>query len=85
MPASEAWVFTLESDDGAQLWIDGQLVVDNDGLHGRLAKSGVAVLEAGPHPIRVTWFNATGSAALALSWKSGSRASEPVPDAAFSH
>ncbi len=85
VPSSEAWVFTLESDDGAQLWIDGQLVVDNDGLHGALAKSGVAVLEAGPHPIVVGWFNATGGAALDLSWKSGSHASEAVPVSAFSH
>ena len=24
----------LTSDDGARLWLDGQLIIDNDGLHG---------------------------------------------------
>jgi alpha-L-fucosidase len=85
VPASEAWVFTLTSDDGAQLLIDGQMVVDNDGLHSSLAKTGVAVLEAGAHALELRWFNRTGSADLALAWKSGSRAAEAIPDAAFSH
>jgi alpha-L-fucosidase len=85
VPASEVWDFALTSDDGAQLWIDGQLVVDNDGLHTSQEKHGVAVLAAGPHPILVCWFNATGDADLGLSWKSVSQPSQPVPDAAFSH
>jgi alpha-L-fucosidase len=85
LPSSEAWVFTLESDDGSQLWIDGQQVVDHDGLHGPSGKSGVAVLEQGPHAIEVRWFNRTGGAQLVLSWKSASRAAEPIPDSAFSH
>ena len=85
VPTSEAWVFTLTSDDGSQLYVDGELVVDNDGLHGSAAKTGVAVLEAGPHAIEVRWFNATGGADLGLAWKSGSRAPETIPDAAFSH
>jgi hypothetical protein len=45
----------------------------------------VAVLEQGPHAIEVRWFNRTGGAQLVLSWKSASRAAEPIPDSAFSH
>ena len=84
-PGEPAPDFTLTSDDGAQLWIDGQLVVDNDGLHTSQEKHGVAVLAAGPHPILVCWFNQSGGADLELSWKSVAQPSQPVPDAAFSH
>ena len=85
VPASEVWAFTLSSDDGSQLWIDGKLVVDNDGLHSSSAKSGVAALEAGPHAIEIGWFNATGGAELALTWRAGGQAAQPIPDSAFSH
>ena len=85
VPASETWSFTLESDDGSQLWIDGLLVVDHDGLHGPTPKSGVAALEAGPHAFEVRWFNRTGGAALALTWNRIGEKPEPIPDSAFSH
>jgi alpha-L-fucosidase len=85
VPASEAWTFTLTSDDGSQLWIDGQLVVDNDGLHTQLAKSGLAVLEAGPHAFELRWFNKSGASSLGLSWKFGNQPAENVPDSAFTH
>jgi hypothetical protein len=45
----------------------------------------VAVLEAGPHALEVRWFNATGGAELALSWRAGSKPAEPIPDSAYSH
>ncbi|MBK7644243.1 MAG: alpha-L-fucosidase [Planctomycetes bacterium] len=85
VPASEAWIFTLDSDDGSQLYLDGQLVVDNDGLHSSLAKTGVAVLEAGPHAFEVRWFNKSGGAKLALSWRSESQPEQPVPESAYTH
>lgn len=85
VPASEVWEFTLTSDDGSQLWIDGQLVVDHDGLHGSSGKRGVVALAAGPHPILVCWFNRSGNADLGLSWRSLLQPSQPVPDAAFTH
>ena len=31
--ASTTYIFTLASDDGSQLYIDGALVVDNGGAH----------------------------------------------------
>lgn len=63
--------FALTSDDGSKLWIgelaDG-LTVDNDGLHGAETQVGRAALSAGWHPIRVLWFNRTGSGTLDLSF-----------------
>jgi hypothetical protein len=64
--SSDVYVFELTSDDGSQLWIDGELVVDNDGLHSALAKRGRVALGAGWHQITVNWFNKTGGAELSL-------------------
>jgi len=85
VPASDVWSFTLSSDDGSQLLVDGKLVVDNDGLHSSAAKSGVAVLEAGPHAIEVRWFNKSGGADLGLAWRAAGKSAETIPDAAFTH
>jgi len=52
--------FLTDSDDGSQLYIDGQLIVDNDGLHGMEMKNGVIALSQGYHRIRVTYFERTG-------------------------
>ena len=56
----------LASDDGSRLHLDGEMVIDNDGLHGRIEKSHQAPLKAGWHPIRIEWFNATGGLDLSL-------------------
>ncbi|HEX6883459.1 MAG TPA: alpha-L-fucosidase [Planctomycetota bacterium] len=64
----DVYAFTLTSDDGSDLWIDGERVIDNDGLHGAEERRGHAALGVGLHAIRVRWFNKTGGAALDLRW-----------------
>jgi len=51
-----SYTFSLLSDDGAKLYIDDQLVIDNDGLHPPLEKNGPAELSGGLHRIRVSYF-----------------------------
>ncbi len=48
--------FSLTSDDGSKLWIDDQLVVDNDCQHPPLAREGSADLAGGMHRIRIQYF-----------------------------
>lgn len=50
------YTFSLLSDDGSRLSIDGQLVIDNDGLHPPLEKTGTIQLTAGIHRLRVEYF-----------------------------
>ena len=50
------YAFTLTSDDGSRLLIDGKLVVDNDGVHGARAATGAALLSAGAHAVEVQYF-----------------------------
>ncbi|MFY9234142.1 MAG: alpha-L-fucosidase [Fimbriimonadaceae bacterium] len=85
VPESDAYLFSLTSDDGARLWIDGKLVVDNDGLHSSDTKTGVAPLAAGYHSIEIAWFNKTGGAALELKWARSGKKSEVVPAKAYVH
>ncbi len=50
------YTFTLGSDDGSRLFIDGKLVINHDGLHGYSDRSGSVTLSAGFHDIRVEMF-----------------------------
>jgi hypothetical protein len=52
--------FSLTSDDGANLYIDGELVVDNDGIHPARERTGSIRLSHGVHDIRVSYFQGPG-------------------------
>ncbi len=48
--------FTLISDDGSKLYIDGRSIINNDGVHGPLRMDGWARLTEGMHTIRISYF-----------------------------
>src|SRR5690606_24074050 len=50
------YTFQLNSDDGAKLFIDGKLVINNDGIHPPRAKEGTIHLTEGKHEIVVEYF-----------------------------
>lgn len=54
--------FTLDSDDGSMLYVDGSLFVNNgeDRGHPPRAVSSVAFVEAGTHPFRIEFFEDFG-------------------------
>lgn len=68
MPATGAYEFWTESDDGSILSIDGEIVVNNDGDHGMSEKSGIAFLQKGYHSIRIIYFNSGGGAGLKVRY-----------------
>jgi hypothetical protein len=47
-------------DDGAMLYIDGQLIADNDGVHSTSVRLGSIRLAGGTHTIRVPYFQGPG-------------------------
>ncbi|HOT76221.1 MAG TPA: carboxypeptidase regulatory-like domain-containing protein, partial [Candidatus Wallbacteria bacterium] len=51
-----AYTFKLDSDDGSKLYIDGRLVIDNDGIHSTASKTGTVQLDAGEHKTVVEYF-----------------------------
>jgi hypothetical protein len=48
--------FTLLSDDGSKLYIDGRTIIKNDGLHGTVRVDGSVNLKGGLHTIRISYF-----------------------------
>ena len=66
VPADAVYHFYLSSDDGSRLWIDDDLVVDNDGLHGDDEQTGSVALKSGFHKIKLSYIQATGGAGLQL-------------------
>jgi len=85
VPATGVWTFHLTSDDGSVLRIDGDLVVDNDGLHSATTRSGRVALERGLHRIEVGFFEAGGQDDVVLEWTGPETPRQSVPTAAFFH
>lgn len=48
--------FILTSDDGSILYVDDKVVIDNDGTHASQTLTGAAQLTAGPHQLRLAYF-----------------------------
>lgn len=56
----------LTADDGAKLFVDNVLVVNNDGVHSAQVRSASVFVAKGKHRIRLQYFNATGLSTLRL-------------------
>jgi PA14 domain. len=85
VPYDAIYTFYTTSDDGSQLFIDDKLIVDNDGLHGPIEKSGQAPLAKGFHKIRVTFFERTGGDELKVEWESARMKKQEIPSGVLSH
>ena len=77
---SGSYTFYTTSDDGSQLFINDNLVVDNDGLHGALERSGVVSLEVGYQPIEVTFFERGGAASLLVQYEGPGIQKQTIPE-----
>lgn len=60
VPKEGKYKFHLGSDDGSRLLIDGQLVVDHDGVHPHSEKSAERQLQKGVVPFVVDYFQGGG-------------------------
>ena len=70
---------SLRSKDGAKLWLDGALLVNNGGIHPLRGRTKAVTLTAGLHTLRVESFANTGIAGLILSWSGPGIAKQVVP------
>lgn len=85
VPADGRYDFHLTSDDGSMLWIDGEVCVDNDGVHSPRLVSGFRTLGEGLHTIEVAFFEHGGGAELELEWEGPGLERSAIPPEAFSH
>ena len=85
VPGDGIYYFATRSDDGSQLFVDGQLVVDNDGEHAPVATSGEIALAKGRHALRLTFFENRGGEELAVEWEGPGFGRQPIPEARLLH
>ena len=85
IPKDGNYAFTLESDDGSRLFIDGKQIIDHNGLHAMEEKSGEAELTAGDHTLKVEFFENDVDAGCILKWQAPGAAKEIVPATALFH
>jgi len=71
--------FSLESDDGSVLEIDGRVVVDNGGQHGVLTRRGEVELSEGTHELRLRYFNMIFGGMVRMLWEPPGGPVGPVP------
>ncbi len=75
--------FSLTSDDGSRLEIDGETIVINDGLHGMIEKTGSTYLKKGYHSIKVEFFQAGGGWWLNLLMTAPGESKIPISEKAL--
>jgi hypothetical protein len=85
VPTDNVYFFEITSEDGSRLTIGGQLVVDNDGYHNRVAMTGGRALRAGPHKFRLDYFVRDGGCALTIQVWSSTLSKQVVPASWWSH
>src|SRR5215472_14047406 len=73
------YTFESDSDDGAWLYIDGRLIVDDGGRHADLPASGTVHLDRGVHEIFIRYFQAGGDYAFGLRWAIDGGSLQTIP------
>jgi hypothetical protein len=69
IPQGGSYTFYLNSDDGSILYIDGKMVIDNDGLHSTSEKSATVSLTKGIHDFELRYYQGPATEiALQLFW-----------------
>lgn len=69
-PTTGSYTFSLTSDDGSRLFVNGQLVVDNWADQGSTTRTGTVTLTAGQAAtVEVDYYQGGGSDNLTLGWQ----------------
>jgi len=66
--AAGNYQFTLATDDGSRLFVDGQVLIDGWGEHPAIPVNAAIALSAGTHLIQVDYFQLDNSASASLAW-----------------
>ncbi len=82
VPAAGDWTFAIRSDDGGWIWVDGELVAANPGMHPATRKQGTRKLTAGPHDLRIGFTQGGGGAVLEAFWSGPGVEEQQIPEAA---
>jgi 4-amino-4-deoxy-L-arabinose transferase-like glycosyltransferase len=78
LPADGAYHFRLEADDGVRFWVDGSVAGESMTPDRPNAVETTLNLTAGPHPIRIDYFQRGGGKAMAFYWTRPGQPEQPV-------
>jgi hypothetical protein len=68
-PRTGEYFFTITSDDGSWVLLDGETAIDNGGRHGARTRTARVRLSWGNHALTVRYFDAGGLAVVDFSWR----------------
>lgn len=77
--------FSLASDDGSKLYINDELVIDNDLSHAVTEKSGNIPLSSGFHKIKIKYFDAGGAYSMKVFMNLNNNPKTDLPVNALFH
>ncbi len=80
VPETGIYTFYLTCDDGGILYIANRTVVNNDGLHAPVQKSGQVALQKGLHPFQLDFIEGGGGYKLELKYSKSNGELKDVPD-----
>ncbi len=80
-----SYTFFIGSDDGSKLFLDDVEIIDNDGDHGMVEKSGKAFLRKGYHKIKVQYFDSGGGNDLKLAMQAEAGNRKDIPASVLYH
>ena len=83
VPTNGSYTFYLNSADGSLLWLDGNLLVNNDGVHTPVEVSNVTNLSAGMHGMVIGYFQTANAQGLTASWAGPGFGKQLIPDSAL--
>jgi len=69
--AADTYTFYVTTDDGARLWVDDQLIIDQWRPQVATTYSAAKYLSAGYHSIRLEYYEGQGNAVIRLRWEAG--------------
>ncbi len=78
------YTFRIVSDDGSKLFIDNKLIINNDGLHSDVSKSGDVFLNDSMHEAKIMYFQGPRyQLALQLFWSKNNAKEQIFPGKNF--
>jgi len=85
IPKNGVYAFSVNSNDGSRLKINGEVIVDNDGLHKATSVMGFRLMEKGFYPFELAYFDAGGGSALEVQYAGPGIPFQPLAGAILYH
>lgn len=85
IPKEGEYTLYLATNDGGRLYIDGYMLLNNDGLHPVVEIDKTVALKAGLHPISVKYFQEGGRNGFNVSWKGPGIEKQEIPASVLFH